>query len=781
MRTHADHLRMEQAALEYADQRLYIVPLHAPLFNSAGECVGCTCEAYKRSQKYKVWLESKGRGHKFDPAFKCRTPGKHPRLSDWETEASKDPVQIRKWFARWPQLNVGIAAGRSGLLVMDADAYKENYAGADLISREDEQAPTNITQSGGQHLIFQKPEGKTYTNANNTLPEGVDIRCDGGMIVVYPSIGPSGRQYQWEDGYSLFEIEPPPLPKALEALLDAAQAKSKPAQAVKFTTPTTEPPDLSQWLVSSAIREQISEPAQVGQRSEADYSVCLSLVYAGATNEDILAVFEHNPIGTKGKFAEAGRGYLARTIGRARTFAEDNPRPDVPATIELLRLWIRTHTFEGYIPKSSNDIYYTDSTDTKVADAVFDAMLEDNRLEITIGKKRLGKLAGVGCNTALRALGRLNGFLFTVTPDKFGAHVALVEKCRLQHLDPSLTVISVLTGDPNAVNDKMTGVINEYSPRKADDAFLNGKSRHVKQQMRDTAAALDISDREALEQFTFKGFGETGLRIIDALLRVGDDMTILEMMEETGKKQSAIRTACGRLLQHGLMEATRDGSQGNKVYGLADDVWGRLEAVAPHLRTYKLSAQRENKRLESAQAWTKTEIAKAEAAGDTEQAVKLERRFAKQAKTRIGHLESLHPDLSAKEIERLAYEVAAYKRNPKTEAAVKAIRTEQLTEHRETIKLVADLIAETIDAGTTKEDVFATVCKYGFDEGLVRSVLSNQHPVEHAAMSVGVETLARNIAEYKAAGISKAVATQELQYAGFIPGEVSRAWDMVSA
>ncbi len=74
------HAEMLQEALKLAAHNVYVVPLHEPIFDDAGACVGCTCEAYKRSQKYQEWLTSKGIGHKYDPAFKCRTPGKHPRL-----------------------------------------------------------------------------------------------------------------------------------------------------------------------------------------------------------------------------------------------------------------------------------------------------------------------------------------------------------------------------------------------------------------------------------------------------------------------------------------------------------------------------------------------------------------------------------------------------------------------------------------------------------------------------------------------------------------------------
>jgi len=791
------HAHMLAEALAYAAQGLHVLPLHAPVFDDAGVCVGCTCEGHKRSANYQDWLTGKGRGHKFDPAFTCRTPGKHPRLSDWEAEASTDPATIRGWFAKWPTLNLGIAPGKSDLLMLDADTYKRDYAGADLLTQADQRTATAISGSGGQHLYYKMPAGATYGNATGDLPTGIDIRGHGGMVVVYPSIGPSGRTYQWEDGYSLAECPPIPLPAALVAILDAAQAKSTPAHTVTFTTPTTEPPQLGQWHLSKKIIDLIFKPAPVGERSEADYSVCLSLVYAGATDDDILAVFEHCPIGAQGKFAESGRGYLARTIGQTRGFAAANPRPDVRATVAGLRMWIRTHSFAEFVPTALKThrsdratgeiaiVYMTDATDTRVADAVLDAMATGGRLEITIGKKRLGNLAGVSCNTALAALDRLSGWLFDVTPDPMGARVALVENCRLHQIDPYVFgTPHVNNRDQSDANDVSTGVngfriandANEYSPRKGDDPFLAGTSRHVKRQMGDAATTLGITDREALAQFTFKSFGESGLRVLDAMLRVGADMTTQELAEETGKKQSAIRTACQRLARHGLLDATREGSTGPTVYSLADDVWAQLEAATPHLRSYKMSDQREDKRLERAQQWTQHEIAAAAATGDREQATQLERRFAKQAKTRLPHLESLHPDLSAKEIERLAYEVAAYKRNPDREAAIKAQRDAGRDEHRATVALVADLIADTLDAGTTQADVLATVAQYGFDEALVRAVLGDQRLIERAAMTVGAETLARNIAQYKANGTTQAAATHDLQIAGFIPGEIERAW-----
>ena len=193
--TPAHHALLLQEALKLAAQGIYIVPLHAPLFNNAGALVGCTCEANKRSKNYQQWLKAKhaeGRCKdlKYDPDFKCNKPGKHPRLSDWEAKASIDPAQIRRWWNEWTHLNLGIAPGKSGLLVLDADKYKDDYAGADLLSQDDEQTATMLTGNGGQHFYYQMPAGATYGNDTGELPDGIDIRGYGGQVVVYPSIHP---------------------------------------------------------------------------------------------------------------------------------------------------------------------------------------------------------------------------------------------------------------------------------------------------------------------------------------------------------------------------------------------------------------------------------------------------------------------------------------------------------------------------------------------------------------------------------------------------------------
>ena len=661
--TPSRHDELLTAALAYAERGLYVLPLHEPLFDQAGNCCGCTCEAYKRSNKYRDWLRTKGKEKRFDPNFKCRTPGKHPRISDWETQATTDPAQIRTWWQRWPTANVGIAAGKSGLLTFDRDTYKEIFGDdSELFTKADKETPTQISQKGGEHLVFAKPEGKVFTNANNTLPPGVDIRCDGGMFAVEPSIGPTGNQWTWEDGYSILECTPRPLPPALVDLLDAAHQNSAPANLVNFTEAPTERPDLIRWRISKTIRELIHNPPPVGQRSEADAKVCVSLVYAGATDDDILSVFQHYPIGTAGKYGEAGPVYLARTIGKARAYVDAHPRPDVVATLAALRLAIKTHNLTDHTGPGPGSKKLR-----PVADAVFDLMQEDTRFEITAGKKRLGKYAGVSPNTVVNALSLLNGVLFDVTPTEAGFVIRLVENRRFQFFDPPVSVVrNVNTGGQKIENDNPTPEINVYSPHKTDEPFLTGTSRYVREKFEIIAQALDITVKEAKkcpiynevtgqEEYTHPGLGEGVLLAYDTALRIGD-LTAQEYAAATGLKLSAARGHLRRAERMGLAEAEREGSRGPKVYSFIPEFWQRVEELAPNLRTRTLTSQRENIRLKGAQVWCERELQQAKQAHDTEKAQQLEQRRAKLAAQRVTHLSRLlEGKATPEEIKEIAY------------------------------------------------------------------------------------------------------------------------------
>lgn len=207
---------MLKAALWYAGHNWRVMPLHEPLFNavdSHGKPTICTCEEWRR-------YEGNER-NPANPAYVCDTPGKHPRIGDWESRATIDPAQVRKWWWAWPTANIGIAAGASNLVVVDKDTYNE-LAGDGTLTIADTETVTSLTGGGGEHLIYKHPEdGPQIRNDDKALPAWVNIRAHGGQFVAPPSLHMSGNRYEWEPGYSPREYEAAPLPDALCALLQS--------------------------------------------------------------------------------------------------------------------------------------------------------------------------------------------------------------------------------------------------------------------------------------------------------------------------------------------------------------------------------------------------------------------------------------------------------------------------------------------------------------------------------------------------------------------------------
>jgi len=211
-------VNMLKVALRYARHGWPVMPLHEPLFDSEGRCVGCTCEE---------WQRQNGK-----PSFVCDTPGKHPRIRDWENRATTDETQIGKWWNAWPSANIGIAAGRAGLVVVDKDTYHSAAEDGEL-TIADTETVTNLTGGGGEHLIYRHPQdGPRISNADSSLPEWVNIRAHGGLFVAPPSLHKSGNRYEWESGYGPHEREPADLPPALRALLQPAEEGQRRAAAI---------------------------------------------------------------------------------------------------------------------------------------------------------------------------------------------------------------------------------------------------------------------------------------------------------------------------------------------------------------------------------------------------------------------------------------------------------------------------------------------------------------------------------------------------------------------
>jgi hypothetical protein len=193
------------------------------------------------------------------------TTAKSPLLDDWPNLATQDPEQIRKWWTRWPDANIGGAT--DGLIAVDIDNRKggdKTFEFLQLVNDFPETAATN-TQGGGQHLIYAAPGGKPVKGGNNKLGQGIDIKAHGGYVLV-PGSTIDGRSYTRRNGSPIAFA-----PQWIVDELNSATPKS--SAAGKRVAPDDEQArsQAEHWL------ERMAPRAELGNRDNTAITVALKL------------------------------------------------------------------------------------------------------------------------------------------------------------------------------------------------------------------------------------------------------------------------------------------------------------------------------------------------------------------------------------------------------------------------------------------------------------------------------------------------------------------------
>ena len=163
--------------------------------------------------------------------------GKKPAIKDWPTLATTDEETIRKWFQQSPHPNFGLATGTaSNVLVLDVDPRHGGDVTLRVLEAEFGKLPKTVkvrTGGGGVHFYFQYP-GVAIGNSTSKLGAGLDIRSDGGQVVIPPSIHPeTGRAYEWEPGHHPDKVLLAPVPawivdKLTHASTDTSAKRGRP-------------------------------------------------------------------------------------------------------------------------------------------------------------------------------------------------------------------------------------------------------------------------------------------------------------------------------------------------------------------------------------------------------------------------------------------------------------------------------------------------------------------------------------------------------------------------
>jgi putative DNA primase/helicase len=146
----------------------------------------------------KAALAYAGRGV---PVFPCESGAKRPLTRNGHWDATTDRRAIERWWERWPSANVGLPTGQeSGIVVLDVDVEDGGLDSLARLERVGTPVPKTArtrTGGGGVHIFFRYPGGKEIRNSAGLLGPGLDVRGEGGYVVVPPS--QTQGPYEWVD------------------------------------------------------------------------------------------------------------------------------------------------------------------------------------------------------------------------------------------------------------------------------------------------------------------------------------------------------------------------------------------------------------------------------------------------------------------------------------------------------------------------------------------------------------------------------------------------------
>ncbi len=164
-------------------------------------------------------------------------------------DATDEPDVCRSRWQRNPAANIGAATGsRSGFWVLDIDPPDGPKS---LAALEAEHGPLPVTieastPRGGRHLSWTRPtSGQEIRNSAGWIRTGLDVRGEGGQIVLPPSVLADGRRYRWvKNGASTFADAPAWLVKLV-----------LPPPAPPRAEPKPPPTDIENYVASAAASE----------------------------------------------------------------------------------------------------------------------------------------------------------------------------------------------------------------------------------------------------------------------------------------------------------------------------------------------------------------------------------------------------------------------------------------------------------------------------------------------------------------------------------------------
>jgi hypothetical protein len=171
-------------------------------------------------------------------------------------DATTDEAKIRDWWRVVPIANIGVPTGATTVVDLDVKNEADGIAEWETLTGSCHVPETRSvrTPSGGRHLYFSVPDGVTVRNSTSKLAGGIDIRGEGGYVLVPPSSTRVGR-YTYESEAHVAEA-----PEwLLERIADSKTREQDPAGPIEDAIPEGKRNDTLTSLAGSMRRRGMQE------------------------------------------------------------------------------------------------------------------------------------------------------------------------------------------------------------------------------------------------------------------------------------------------------------------------------------------------------------------------------------------------------------------------------------------------------------------------------------------------------------------------------------------
>ena len=250
--------------------------------------------------------------HRGLPIFPVR--GKLPLTEHGFKDASINADAIRGWWSRFPDANIALPTGSvSRLFVLDVDPRHGGDESLAALEMKYGPLPATLesrTGGGGRHFFFALGAGQVIRNSAGKLGPGLDVRGEGGYVVLPPSIHPEMQKpYTWA-------------------------RKAKPVQA---------PAWLMQVLSARASMSRIDSDALVpaGQRNDTLVQIAGAMRRRGCTQQAIeAALLAENTGRCSPPLSENEVRAIAQSVSRytpERPSAAETRGPETGAVLRCFR------------------------------------------------------------------------------------------------------------------------------------------------------------------------------------------------------------------------------------------------------------------------------------------------------------------------------------------------------------------------------------------------------------------------------------------------------------